>query len=266
MATVPAYGHGPGVLFYTHVSDRYSPFHTKVISATAGEAAHVLDGLLMHGSALSIREHYTDTAGATDHVSGMCHLLGFRFAPRVRDLKERRLYIIDRTADYGPLQALVGGHVRMDLVEEAWDDLLWLAASARTGTAAPSALLRRLAAYPRQNQLAKALREVGRIERTLATLDWLQDPELRRRSHAGLNKGEAEHALKRAVFFHRLGELRDRTFENQSHRASGLNLVVAALVLWNTVYLARAVWPAPWTRCARPGRRSRPTCWRMWRR
>ncbi|MGY0834659.1 Tn3 family transposase [Azospirillum argentinense] len=235
------YGDDPGVLFYTHVSDRFSPFHTKVISATAGEAAHVLDGLLMHGSALSIREHYTDTAGATDHVSGLCHLLGFRFAPRVRDLKERRLYVIDRTADYGLLTPLIGGPVRLHLVEESWDDLLWLATSVRTGTAAPSALLRRLAAYPRQNQLAKALREVGRIERTLATLDWLKDPDLRRRSHAGLNKGEAEHSLKRAVFFHRLGELRDRTFENQSHRASGLNLVVAAIVLWNTVYLGRAV-------------------------
>src|SRR6266446_1092666 len=43
------------------------------------------------------------------------------------------------------------------------------------------------------------------------------------------------------VFFHRLGELRDRTLENQQHRASGLNLVVAAIVLWNTVYLERAV-------------------------
>jgi TnpA family transposase len=125
-------------------------------------------------------------------------------------------------------------------VEESGDDLLWLATSLRTGTAAPSILLRRLAAYPRQNQLAKALREVGRIERTLATLDWLKDPDLRRRSHAGLNKGEAEHSLKRAVFFHRLGELRDWTFENQSYRASGLNLVVA-IVLWNTAYLGRAV-------------------------
>jgi hypothetical protein len=38
-----------------------------------------------------------------------------------------------------------------------------------------------------------------------------------------------------------LGELRDRSFENQRYRASGLNLVVAAIVLWNTVYLGRAV-------------------------
>ena len=39
----------------------------------------------------------------------------------------------------------------------------------------------------------------------------------------------------------RLGELGDRSFENQRYRASGLNLEVAAIVLWNTVYLERAV-------------------------
>ena len=57
----------------------------------------------------------------------------------------------------------------------------------------------------------------------------------------GLNKGEARHALAKVVFFNRLGELRDRTHENQRHRTSGLNLVVAAIVLWNTVYLERAI-------------------------
>ena len=68
----------------------------------------------------------------------------------------------------------------------------------------------------------------------------LEDPALRRRVTAGLNKGEARNSLARAVFFNRLGELRDRSFENQRHRASGLNLVVAAITLWNTVYIERA--------------------------
>lgn len=58
--------------------------------------------------------------------------------------------------------------------------------------------------------------------------------------HAGLNKGEARNALARAVFIHRLGEIRDRSFEQQRYRASGLNLVTAAIVLWNTVYLEQA--------------------------
>jgi TnpA family transposase len=46
--------------------------------------------------------------------------------------------------------------------------------------------------------------------------------------------------LTRAVFFNRLGEIRDRSFEQQRYRASGLNLVTAAIVLWNTIYLERA--------------------------
>jgi hypothetical protein len=64
---------------------------------------------------------------------------------------------------------------------------------------------------------------------------------LRQRSHAGLNKGEASNSLRRAVFFHRQGEIRDRTFENQSFRPSGLSLITAAIVHWNTVYLDRAL-------------------------
>jgi hypothetical protein len=67
------------------------------------------------------------------------------------------------------------------------------------------------------------------------------DPDLRRRNLSGLNIGEACNSLKRAVFLHRLGEIRDRTLENQSHRANGLNLVVAAIILWNTVYIEQAV-------------------------
>jgi TnpA family transposase len=64
---------------------------------------------------------------------------------------------------------------------------------------------------------------------------------LHQHSHAELNKGEASNALRRAVFFHHQGEIPDRTFENQSFRASGLSLITAAIVHWNTVYLDRVV-------------------------
>lgn len=43
------------------------------------------------------------------------------------------------------------------------------------------------------------------------------------------------------TLFNQLGELRDRRFENQSYRASGLNLLVAAIILWNNRYLERAL-------------------------
>lgn len=81
------YSREPGMKFYTHVSDRFEAFHTKVISATAGEVPHVLDGLLHRmagreeGTALV---HHTDGGGASDHVFALCTLLGFRFAPDSR--------------------------------------------------------------------------------------------------------------------------------------------------------------------------------------
>jgi TnpA family transposase len=56
----------------------------------------------------------------------------------------------------------------------------------------------------------------------LFILDWLQSVELRRRVHAGLNKGEARNAGPRRVL-QPPGEIRDRSFEQQRYRASGLN-------------------------------------------
>ena len=235
------HGQEPGVQFYTHISDQYAPYHTKVINAAVRDATHVLDGLLYHESDLRIEEHYTDTAGFTDHVFALMHLLGFRFAPRIRDLADKRLYIHGDAKQYPTLAGLIGGSINVKHIRAHWDDILRLAASIKQGTVTASLMLRKLGSYPRQNGLAVALRELGRIERTLFALDWIQNVELRRRVQIGLNKGEAKNALARAVFLNRLGEVRDRSFENQRYRASGLNLVVSAIVLWNTVYLERAV-------------------------
>jgi TnpA family transposase len=165
---------------------------------------------------------------------------GFRFAPRIRDIKERKLYLMPDQKAPESLKPIVGGLIDTDHITAHWDELLRLATSIRTGTTTSSAILKKLSAYPRQNGLAKALREIGRVERTLFTLDWIKNPDLRRRAHLGLNKGEARNALARAIYFCRLGEMRDRTFENQFLRASGLNLLVAAIILWNTRYLEAA--------------------------
>ena len=237
----PKYGGEPGKMFYTHISDQYAPFSARVVNVGVRDSTYVLDGLLYHESDLRIEEHYTDTAGFTDHVFGLMHLLGFRFAPRIRDLGDTRLYIPEGDAGYDALKPMIGGTLNIQHVRAHWDEILRLAISIKQGTVTASLMLRKLGSYPRQNGLAVALREFGRIERTLFILDWLQSVELRRRVHAGLNKGEARNALARAVFFYRLGEIRDRSFEQQRYRASGLNLVTAAIVLWNTVYLERAM-------------------------
>lgn len=235
------YGVDPGFSFYTHVSDQHGPYHVRVLSAATHEAPYVLDGLLHHGSELAIAEHYTDTGGATDHVFALCSMLGFRFCPRLRDFPDRRLVPIDPPASYPTIAPLLGRRIRADVIREHWGDVVRLVASLKAGHVAPSVMLRKLAAYERQNQVDVALQEIGKIERTLFMLDWLENPALRRRCQAGLNKSEQRHALTQAICTFRQGRVIDRTHEAQQYRASGLNLVIAAIVYWNSTYMADAV-------------------------
>jgi len=109
------------------------------------------------------------------------------------------------------------------------------------GILPPSQLLKKFASYPRQHELALALREIGRIERTLFIIEWLLDADMQRRAQIGLNKGEAHHALKNALRVGRQGEIRDRTAEGQHYRIAGLNLLVAIIIYWNTKHLGQAV-------------------------
>ncbi|WP_137935490.1 Tn3 family transposase [Mesorhizobium comanense] len=235
------YGSEPGSKFYSHLSDQYGYFSILPISPTESEAAFVLDGLFDQDTILDIQEHFTDTGGASDHVFGLFALIGKRFAPRLRNLKDRKFHTFEKGDAYPALSNHIGAPINTTLILDHWDDLLHLAASITTRAVVPSTILKKLSASPKESQLAKALRELGRIERSLFMIEWYSSSTLRRRCQAGLNKGEAAHKLKRAVFFHERGELRDRSFESQAFRASGLNLVVSAIVHWNTVYLDRAV-------------------------
>jgi TnpA family transposase len=130
----------------------------------------VLDGLLYHESDLRIEEHYTDTAGFTDHVFALMHVLGFRFAPRLRDLGETRLYVPKQRTAYTALKPMIGGTLQIKSIRAHWDEILRLATSIKQGTVTASLMLRKLGSYPRQNGLAVALRELGRIEHRTHTL------------------------------------------------------------------------------------------------
>ena len=127
------------------------------------------------------------------------------------------------------------------ITERSWPDILRVAATLASGSLPPNRLLRKLAAYPRQHELAVALREIGRVERTLCIVDWLLDADMQRRVNTGLNKGEAHHALKNALRIGRQGEIRERSSEGQHYRMAGLNLLAAIVIYWNTAHLGEAV-------------------------
>ena len=105
-----------------------------MIAATASEALHVLDGLLYHQSEVTSVRHHTDGGGDSDHVFALSALLGFLFAPRIPDLKSRRLYSFGRPSNYPTLEPLIAARINVALIRAHWTDVLRVAASIRTGT------------------------------------------------------------------------------------------------------------------------------------
>lgn len=228
------------VSVYTHVSDQFSAFASRVISCSPREAIYVLDGLLENDTILRPREHYTDTHGFTEQLFGLCHLLGFSFMPRLKDLKDQQLYRPDREP-LGILGSIMDATVDTALIREQWDQLVRVAASLKNRTAPAHLVLERLAGSPRSDRLAKALTALGRIVKTTYILRYLHDPAVRDRVHLQLNRGESRHELARRLFFANQGAFRTGDYEEIMNKVSALALLSNAVLVWNTVRISEIV-------------------------
>lgn len=77
------------------------------------------------------------------------HLLGFRFAPRIRDLADKKLYLPHGKVKYPALDPLIGGVVNIRQIQNHWDEILRLATSIKNGLVTASLILRKIGSYPR---------------------------------------------------------------------------------------------------------------------
>ena len=233
-----------GTTTLTHVADQHATYGTQVIPATIPEASFTLDEILGNPTDLPIAEHTVDTGGQTLALFAAFDLVGLRFSPRIRDLPSRRLYRLGPARDlaaYPTAWRLLRRRINEELILSQWDELLRLGASLKFGHATASLLLSKLQSGSRHNTLARALLEYGRAVRTLFIIRYLADPELQRRVHRQLNKGESLHALRRRLFYANQGHVRRRHHEAQTEQAFCLTVVTNAVVLFNTVYFQDAL-------------------------
>lgn len=229
-----------GITIVAHAADIWMPFYPQVMQDTS-EALYVIDALCHHETDFDIQEHYTDTASATFQVFALCRMLGFRFAPRIREVTKKYLYTVEPLTVDNALAPLLKGTVTSELVTDNWDGMRRLVASIRHGTVSASLMMRKVAAYPKQNQLTLAFNEVGKLERTIFVLNYLLDRPLQRRNLRGLNKGEAIWSAARAMTKNQDGDMPERELNAQMNRASSTMLLVSMLSAWNTVYLDKVV-------------------------
>ncbi|MFL3320788.1 Tn3 family transposase, partial [Klebsiella michiganensis] len=235
------FGSGRGITWYNFVSDQYSGFHGIVIPGTLRDSIFVLEGLLEQQTGLNPVEIMTDTAGTSDIIFGLFWLLGYQFSPRLADAGEAVFWRADKAANYGALDKLARGCVDLSKIESHWDEMMRVAGSLKLGTIHASELIRSLLRSTRPSGLAQAIMEVGRVNKTLYLLNYIDDEDYRRRILTQLNRGEGRHAVARAICYGQRGEIRKRYREGQEDQLGALGLVTNAVVLWNTLYMQEAL-------------------------
>lgn len=215
-----------GITWYNFISDKYLGVHGIVVTGKLRDSLYVLEGILEQQTGLSPNEIMTDTAGASDILFGLFWLLGFQFLPRLADAGEAVFWRVDKSADYGPLDELARSCTDLSKAEEQWDEIM-------LGTIRASELVRSLLKSSRPSGLAQDIMDVGRVNKTLDLLNYIDDEDYRRRILTQLNRGEGRHAV--------LLEITNRYREGQEELLGALGIVTNAIVLWNTLYMLEAL-------------------------
>lgn len=245
---VPRYfGFGQGVTFYTHTSDKYAQYGSKVIPTTERDATYVLDEILGNETDLVILEHTTDTTGYTDLLFALFDLLGLQFSPRIRDISDQRLCKVKNIPGIsgpGPVvypELKFTTTVNPGYIKQRWEDMLRLAGSLKRGYVTASLLISKLQSYPRQHNWTYVLQQYGQLIKTIFILRYLKSIPLRKKIHAQLNKGEALHALRTWLWFGGDGVIRRKQEDDQQEMVASLNLLTNMIVVWNTVYQQKII-------------------------
>ena len=228
---------GKGITWYNLISDQRTGLNAITVPGTLRDSLILLSVVLDQQTELQPTQIMTDTGAYSDVVFGLFRLLGYRFCPRLADVTGTKFWRIDKDADYGKLNTISKSKVKLYNIEPHWDDVLRLVGSLKLGRVPATGIMRTLQVGDRATSLATAIAEIGRIDKTIHVLNYIDDENLRRKTLIQLNLGEGRHALARNIFHGKRGEVYQRYREGQEDQLSALGLIVNAVVLWNTIYM-----------------------------
>jgi len=232
---------GRGVTWYNLISNQRTGLNDITVPGTLRDSLILLGVVLEQQTELQPTRIMTDTGAYSDIVFGLFRLLGYRFSPRLADIGGARFWRIDPLADYGKLNFLAKNRINLDKVTPYWDDILRLLGSLKLGRVPATGIMRTLQIGDKPTRLAQAIAEIGRIDKTIHMLNYINDESCRRGTLLQLNLSEGRHSLARVVFHGKRGEIHQRYREGQEDQLGALGLVLNIIVLWNTLYMDAAL-------------------------
>lgn len=235
------FGQGQGVSAYTFVDERNFLWHSLMISAADRESAYVIDGL-MHNGVVKSDIHSTDTHGYTEAIFGLTHMLGFSFAPRIKNIGKQTLYAF-KPKNQGDDNWVIcqDKMVNETVILENWDDFLRLVTTIKLKENTASDIFRRLNSYSQQHALYQTMKAFGQIIKSLFILSYVHDLDLRQAIEKQLNKVELANRFTRAVAVVSPREFTQTEKEEQEIAEACNRLIKNSIICWNYLYLAKQV-------------------------
>ena len=236
------FGKEQGVVIYTFIDERQALYHSTVISASDREAPFVIDGLLQNNhNHESI--HSTDEHGWNEAVHGATHLIDATLAPRFKKIGSKTIYGFTSKTTYRRkgYKIVPSRTIKKSLIIKNWDDILRFMATIKLNHTSASQLFKRLSSYAIQNPLYQALKEFGRIIKSIYILTYCNDVDLRQDVQKNLSRIELSNKFSHAVFFDNDQEFQVGSKEEQELATSCKVLIQNAIILWNYLALSELI-------------------------
>jgi TnpA family transposase len=230
----------PSIGIYSHVRDRWGISYAQPFVLNERQAGVAIEGVLrqerMETSQLAV-----DTHGYTDFAMMLARLLGFDLCPRLKELKQRHLFLPRGMSVPAEIAAVCDANVNTDLIEKHWDTLVHLAASVMSGNASAAAALARFGSAAKGEPVYEAGVQLGRLLRTAFLADYFVKAPFRQELRRVLNRGEAVNSLKRAIYTGRISPAQAKRSEEMQAVADGLSLLANTVMAWNTMQMQAVV-------------------------
>jgi TnpA family transposase len=232
------FGQNKGSSTVGFIDARNFMWYSTVISSAEREAAYVIDGL-MYNNVVKSDIHSTDTHGYSEVIFASTCFLRFEFAPRIKGLHKQNLYAFKPRKHYDEQEfvLLPTRCIQESLIENDWDNILRFFATIQLKITSASQLFRRLNSYSKQHSLYQALKEFGKIHKSLFILKYYDDCAFRQSIEAQLNKIESSNKFSKAVSFGHSNEFLQSEKEEQEIAETCRRLIKNAIICWNYLYL-----------------------------
>jgi TnpA family transposase len=236
------FGKGKGVSEYLFIDERMLLYYSTIMSSAEREASYVIDGLQAN-EVVKSTIHSTDTHGFTEIVFAISPFVNVAFAPRIKDIGAQKIYSFTakQTYENRGYKILPSRQINIKLIEQHWDDILRFMVTIKLKHTPASQLMKRLSSYAKDHPLYQALKEFGRITKSIFILTYLDDVELRQRIEKQLNKIELANKFSKAVFFANNRELQYGLQDEQEIIMGCKVLIQNAIILWNYLYLSQLI-------------------------